>query len=125
MNSASQRHLSVEQVLVKHEAEKKRAYNDRVMNVEHGTFTPLVFSLNGVMSPECEKYHKHLASKITDRCNERYGVVMNTLRTRLSFLILRARLTCVRGSRPHGTSRDLTTAPDDFGQVASEALLRD
>ena len=29
----------------KHEREKKRQYNNRIMNV--GTFTPLVFSVNG------------------------------------------------------------------------------
>ena len=55
INASSQRHLTVQQVFNKHEAEKKRAYNDRVMNIEHETFTPLVFSLNGVMSPECER----------------------------------------------------------------------
>ena len=31
----------------KHEREKKRQYNNRIVNVEHGTFTPLVFSVNG------------------------------------------------------------------------------
>ena len=40
-NSASQNTLSEEQVLRNHENEKKRAYNDRIKNIEHGTFMPL------------------------------------------------------------------------------------
>ena len=34
------------------------------MNIEHGTFTPLVFSVNGGASTECLMFHKHLAEKL-------------------------------------------------------------
>ena len=44
VNAISQKHQTVENNLKKQEKEKKRAYNNRIMNVEHGTFTPLVFS---------------------------------------------------------------------------------
>ena len=125
INSPSQSHLSTEQVFAKHEAEKKRAYNDRIMNVEHGTFTPLVFSLNGVMSPECEKFHKHLATKISTKTEQRYSAVMNLIRVKLSFLILRACLVCVRGSRPHHTanSRNASALPADFGHAMADARI--
>ena len=33
------------------EMEKKRSYNERILNVENGTFTPLVFSVSGGMGP--------------------------------------------------------------------------
>ena len=33
------------------------------MNVEHGTFTPLVFSVNGGMAKECLKFHKFVAER--------------------------------------------------------------
>ena len=39
----SQKYLPVNAILKKHEKEKKRVHNSRIMNVEHGTFTPLVF----------------------------------------------------------------------------------
>ena len=39
-------------ILKNHEKEKKRAYNSRIMNVEHGTFATLVFSLTGGEGPE-------------------------------------------------------------------------
>ena len=32
----SQKHLAVEMILKKHKREKKRAYNNCIMNVEHG-----------------------------------------------------------------------------------------
>ena len=46
-SSNSQKNQTIEKVLKKHEAEKKRQYNHRIMNFEHGTFTPLIFALNG------------------------------------------------------------------------------
>ena len=52
-HSPSQIHLTTESVLKKHEHEKKRIYNRRIMNIEHGTFTPLVFSVSGGMGKEC------------------------------------------------------------------------
>ena len=44
-----------------HENEKKRMYNQRVTNIEQGTFTPLVFAITGGMGEECKKYHSQLA----------------------------------------------------------------
>ena len=50
---ASQQNSSIKSILKKHEQEKKRGYNRRVMEVEHGSFTPLVFTTTGVMGHEC------------------------------------------------------------------------
>ena len=60
-HSPSQIHVTTESVLKKHEQEKKRNYNRRIMNIEHGTFTPLVFSVSGGMGKECSMFHKHVA----------------------------------------------------------------
>ena len=35
----------------RHENEKRRAYQQRILEVEHGSFTPLVFSATGGMGP--------------------------------------------------------------------------
>ena len=59
-NSPSQLDVPLADIYSKHENEKRRHYNERVMNVEHGTFTPLVYSINGGIGPECSAYHKHL-----------------------------------------------------------------
>jgi ribosomal protein S8 len=60
-DNESQQNTSLKSVLRKHEQEKKRCYNKRIMEVEHGTFTPLVFTTTGVMSHECAIFHKCLA----------------------------------------------------------------
>ena len=35
---------------------EKREYNERVLQVDHGTFTPLVFSFFGSMGRECPSF---------------------------------------------------------------------
>ena len=68
------------------------------MNVEHGTFTPLVFSLTGGEGPETSMFHKYIAQKYCEK-NEKYEKVLSLIRCKLFFLILRSDLICVRGSR--------------------------
>ena len=46
VNSDSQKNIPVEKILSKHEQDKKRNYNRRIINVEDVTFTPLVFFCN-------------------------------------------------------------------------------
>ena len=90
-NSQSQKHQTTERVLEKKEREKKRQYNNRIMNIEHGTFTPLVFSV----------FHKHIADKIARKTEQSYNDVISVIRCKLSFLILRSALLCIKGSRSH------------------------
>ena len=98
-DSNSKQNTSIKNVLHKHELEKKRRYNQRVMEVEHGTFTPLIFTTSGAMGHECQKYHKTLADKITRKTGERYDDIMRYMRVKISFLVLKATLLCLRGSR--------------------------
>ena len=65
------------------------------MNVEQGTFTPLVFTTTGGMGEECKRYHNRLAELVAAKKGEDYA---NTV-SKVSFAILRAALPCLRGSR--------------------------
>jgi len=98
-NAASQSNSTIRSILKKHETEKKRAYNQRVMQIEHGTFTPLVFTVSGSMGPESSIYHKALAEKISEKTDEKYSTVINFIRCKLSFMCVRSALLCLRGSR--------------------------
>ena len=89
----------MKKVLLRDEKEKKREYNKRIMNIEPGTFTPLVFSVSGVLGKECSMFHKHMAEKIAKKFNESYEKVITVTRCKLSFIILRSALFCIRGSR--------------------------
>ena len=77
---------------------KKRTYNNQIMYVEHGTFTPLVFSLTGGEGPETSAFHKHIAQKHREKNEEKYEKVLSLIKCKISFLMLRYVLICVRGS---------------------------
>ena len=86
--------------LVRNEQEKKRQYSQRVVNVNRGVFTPLVFSTSGVIGRECDVFLKTLGSEICSKHKElRYPAVMGAIRAKLEFVLLRWNITCLRGSR--------------------------
>ena len=80
------------------EEEKKRKYQQRVLDVEMGSFTPLVFGTNGGMGADCNCFLKRLAEKLSEKNEEPYHITITWIRTLLSFEILRSVHTCVRCS---------------------------
>ena len=66
-DNESQKNKPLKSVLRSHEKEKKTQYNARVMEVEQGTFTPIVLTVKGVIGPEGNRYHKTLAEKSQPR----------------------------------------------------------
>ena len=50
-----------------HEKEKKRSYNQRIIEAENGSFTPLVFPCIGEMLRECAKFRSHLADLLANK----------------------------------------------------------
>ena len=90
---------TVEAAFKKHEDEKKRVYNQRIMDVEKATFTPLVLSTHGGIGPEAEKFNKRLAVLIAKKRGILYSEAVSFVRTRLRFSILRTVLMAVRGFR--------------------------
>ena len=71
-NCATYSNMSIEKIYCKHEREKKRHYNERVMQVEKGTFTPIVGSTFGGMGNEANRHHKRIATLIAQKRNEQY-----------------------------------------------------
>ena len=98
-NCPSNVYKTIPQLYEKHESEKKAEYSERVLEVEKGSFTPLVFTTSGGMGPECARFNKRLAELIAQKRNEPYAVIMNYIRTRLRFALLRSILIAVRGVR--------------------------
>ena len=95
----SYRNQPIATLLKRNEAEKKRQYNDRIIQVERGTFTPLVFSTNGVMGQEARIAMRKLATEIANKRKEPFSSVMGLLCCRISFALIRAAITCLRGTR--------------------------
>ena len=69
------------------------------MNVENGTLTPLVFSVNGGMGRECKKFYSRLTEMIAEKRNISNSIATTFIRTKISFSLLRSMLLCIRGSR--------------------------
>ncbi len=90
---------SLFQMYASHEREKKRSYNHRVLHVEKGSFTPLVFSTTGGMAPEAARFFKHLAQRISRRKGQAYSDVIAFIRRRLRFDLLKTCIISLRGFR--------------------------
>ena len=82
-----------------HEDEKKRKYAERVNIIEHGTFTPLVFTTTGRMSKECKIYHNRLAELIANTKREQYHTTIAWKRAKTCCSLHRSSFVCLRGSR--------------------------
>lgn len=98
-NAPGVRNKPLAQIYRTNENEKKNEYNERIQNVEKGTFTPLVFLTSGGMGPECLKFNKRIAEKTAEKQKENYSHVMMHIRTRLRFALLKSTLIGLRGFR--------------------------
>ena len=98
-NASCNRSMTTAAAYRKHETAKKREYAQRVREVEHGVFTPLVLSATGGMAREATAFHKRLADELSWKQDKQYSIVMGWIRCRLSFAILRSAILCIRGSR--------------------------
>ena len=81
------------------ENSKKREYNQRVQQVEHGSFTPLVFSTFGGMGVEGTHFYNRIAEKIAEKRDIASSLSKSWIRTKISFSLLRTTNLCLRGSR--------------------------
>ena len=82
-----------------HESIKKNLYNERVIRVEHGSFTPVVLSSYGGFGRESNSFVKKIVEKIAEKKNIECSVVANTIRRKVSFELVRSQIACIRGSR--------------------------
>ena len=98
-NSPSYQTQTSGQIYNLHEKRKMKKYNSRIINVEKGSFTPLIYTTYGGWGPQATRYHKRLAEQISKKRNEEYASIMNYMRTRVRFSILRSTLVAVRGER--------------------------
>ena len=81
------------------ESAKKTAYNSRVIQIEHGSFTPLVFSSFGGCGKETSCFLSKLAEKIAQKHDIERFMITNYMRTKLCFELVRSQVACIRGSR--------------------------
>ena len=122
--------LSPHQMLLKtsskstrHEQDKKTQYNDRVIEVEKGTFTPVIFSCRGGVSKEASRLLKAIAQKLAEKRNESYSTSISFIRRRISFDLTRTVFNkdmCISFRGDRGSKRDLAIEELDYGMKEME-----
>ena len=104
-----------------HEKMKKRAYQQRVLEIEHASFTPVVLSATGGMANEATFFYKRIASLLALKWDQPYSTVMTWLRCRITFALLHSAIQCLRGARSSRGHACKLETPVDL--VTSESQL--
>ena len=100
-NPFAKSHLSckLDAVFRSNEMTKKRSYNERIIQVEHGSFTPIVMSAYGGFGKETSIFISRLIDQLSKKNDMQASIVANYLRTKIAFELVRAQVMCIRGSR--------------------------
>ena len=85
-------------ILAKQEREKKDKYVDACL-ARRRTFTPLVFSVDGLRGGEASAATKRLASRLSAKWKRTYSEVCGFVRSRLLITLVRTTSLCLRGAR--------------------------
>jgi hypothetical protein len=97
-------------VLRQHEVKKKKKkkkYNELCL-ARRRTFTPLVFSVDGLHGPEATAATKRLASLLAKKCNRAYSELVRFVRFRLWVALVRSSSRCLRADRDRFARRRTT-----------------
>ena len=103
-----------------HKSKKRKEYGQQVREVEHGSFTPLVFTTGGGMAAEAIVFSKILASMLSEKRGESYSCVMGWLRCTISFCLLWSSLVSIRGTRLKMARVDC----EAIAEAIAESLLK-
>ena len=124
-NADSYKDRDIKAVYTQHENIKRKNYEQRVIQVEKCSFTPLVYSTSGGMAPQAQAFHKRIAELIAEKTNEEYRDVISLLRTKISFALLKSVLVSLRGSRGKSSrTREIPVSDISFNLIP-DGLRRD
>ena len=89
------RSSSLPATYLKHENEKRRMYEQRIREVEHASFVPVVLSATGGMARQASVFYKCLASLLDYKKDLSYSTTTNWLRCSITFSLLCSAIQCV------------------------------
>ena len=113
-HAPSHRQSSLSSCYRRQESLKKRVYEQKVREVEHASFTPLVLSATGGLANEATVFYKRLASCLAMKWDQSYASTMFWLRCRLTFSLLRSAVQCIRGARSSNGHAAKSSPPIDL-----------
>ena len=71
------------------EKQKKRSYNQRIQQIDKGTFTPLIFGATGGIVRKCSIFLSKLADKLAVKKKCAKSMIISNKRRKISFLLIR------------------------------------
>ena len=74
-------------------------YNERITEIEHGTFTPLSMSANGDSGKKCLRFYIRLAELISVKKKKNYSTVLSWVKRKVTFSLINSISLCLWGSR--------------------------
>ena len=86
--------------------EKKRNYNQRIMQVKQGTVNLLVFSICGGMGRECRAFYIRLSELRAEKRDIHKSVMMHWIISNLCYPLLKSCLLCLQAP-----IREIVTSP--------------
>ena len=96
-----------------------------VLEVEHGTFTPLVLSTSGGWGPSATVAFRRLAGLIATKHNQAYSTTLQFIRCKISFSLIDSASMCLRGPRSslHAPVKDINFCDQPLDLIHREAQL--
>ena len=113
---------SLESAFKTNENNKKRKYNNRIIQVEKGSFTPVVLSSLGGMGVESGRFLSRVIELVSTKKNLEHSVVSNYIRTKISFELVRSQISCIRGAR---SLKVMTMDVNDAEIIHSDSIIKD
>ena len=105
------------------EKEKKKNSNERILEVEHGSSTPIVMSAYGGIGKEGNKFYNRLAELLAEKKNQQLSVMASWIRKKLIFALINSICICVRGSH-RVFQTNLVGSVQSIDPMISEATSR-
>ena len=105
------------------EKEKKKNSNERILEVEHGSSTPIVMSAYGGIGKEGNKFYNRLAELLAEKKNQQLSVMTSWIRKKLIFALINSICICVRGSH-RVFQTNLVGSVQSIDPMISEATSR-
>ena len=104
------------------EKEKKCQYNRRILEIERGSFTPLIFATTDGVGRECESFIHALATMLAEKRDQPFSNVINWIRTKISFALTSSTILCIRGTRT--VWRNPVISESHIGTVNATAVIK-
>uniref|UniRef100_A0A1X7UTM5 Uncharacterized protein n=1 Tax=Amphimedon queenslandica TaxID=400682 RepID=A0A1X7UTM5_AMPQE len=106
VNTDAQSYVNQSPSNVLAKAEEKKVKYLSACEARRALFPPICVSVDGMVGREANAFLKRLGERLSMKWARHYSEVINWIRTRLTFAIIRTSILCLRGSRTKWRSVD-------------------